>query len=337
MAAVLITRGSRGMALFEPGRPTVHIPIVGSDEIADVTGAGDTVIATVTLALASGASMEEAAHLANHAGGLVVMKRGTATVSRDELGARSAIEGETVIVRRATSCCAACRGAPRPGTHHRAGQRLSSISSMSVTCATCRARPPRPTCSIVAVNDDAAVRQLKGDDRPIVGEAERAELVDALSGVDYVVLFGDLTVGPLLEALRPDVHCKGTDYTVDTVPERAIVQAVRRTDGDRRRPEGPLDARHRGATDVSDSFLIVRLGALGDIVHAIPVVAALREAVSVRWRIGWLVHPRSCAAAAPGGGAGSACIRWNAGRARRPHSRRAARSATPCASTSRGC
>lgn len=77
---------------------------------------------------------------------------------------------------------------------------------------------------VVAVNDDDAVRQLKGDGRPIVGEAERAELVDALRGVDYVVLVGDLTVGPLLEALRPDVHCKGTDYTVDTVPERAIVQ-----------------------------------------------------------------------------------------------------------------
>ncbi|AMY11788.1 Bifunctional protein HldE [Luteitalea pratensis] len=92
MAAVLVTRGSRGMALFEADRPTVHIPIVGSDEIADVTGAGDTVIATVTQALASGASFEDAAHLANYAGGLVVMKRGTATVSRAEL--RLAIEAD---------------------------------------------------------------------------------------------------------------------------------------------------------------------------------------------------------------------------------------------------
>ncbi|MEO6222026.1 MAG: PfkB family carbohydrate kinase [Vicinamibacterales bacterium] len=83
--AVLITRGSRGMALFEPGRPTDHIPIVGSDQIADVTGAGDTVIATFGLALASGATFGEAARLANYAGGLVVMKRGTATVSAAEL------------------------------------------------------------------------------------------------------------------------------------------------------------------------------------------------------------------------------------------------------------
>ena len=83
--AVLVTRGSRGMALFEPGRPTDHIPIVGSDQIADVTGAGDTVIATFALALASGATFGEAARLANYAGGLVVMKRGTATVSAAEL------------------------------------------------------------------------------------------------------------------------------------------------------------------------------------------------------------------------------------------------------------
>jgi rfaE bifunctional protein kinase chain/domain len=84
-AGVLITRGSRGMALFEADRPTVHIPIFGSDQIADVTGAGDTVIATMTLALAAGAAPLEAALLANYAGGLVVMKRGTATVSAEEL------------------------------------------------------------------------------------------------------------------------------------------------------------------------------------------------------------------------------------------------------------
>jgi rfaE bifunctional protein kinase chain/domain len=85
--AVLITRGSRGMALFEPGCPTDQIPIVGSDQIADVTGAGDTVIAAFSVALAAGATYGEAARLANYAGGLVVMKRGTATVSAEELSA----------------------------------------------------------------------------------------------------------------------------------------------------------------------------------------------------------------------------------------------------------
>ncbi|HTM24651.1 MAG TPA: PfkB family carbohydrate kinase [Vicinamibacterales bacterium] len=92
--AVLITRGSRGMALFERGKPAVHIPIVGTDQIADVTGAGDTVIATLTLALSAGATFEDAARLANYAGGLVVMKRGTATVSASEL--RYAISGGAI-------------------------------------------------------------------------------------------------------------------------------------------------------------------------------------------------------------------------------------------------
>ncbi len=86
-AALLVTRGSRGMTLVEKGRPPVHVPVFGSDEIADVTGAGDTVIATFTAARTAGASWLEAAWLADVAGGLVVMKRGTATVTREEIAA----------------------------------------------------------------------------------------------------------------------------------------------------------------------------------------------------------------------------------------------------------
>ena len=83
--SLLMTRGKDGMALFERRRPTRHIPIFGTDAIADVTGAGDTVISAYTLALGAGASFAEAAMLANYAGGIVVMKRGTATVSCQEL------------------------------------------------------------------------------------------------------------------------------------------------------------------------------------------------------------------------------------------------------------
>lgn len=78
---------------------------------------------------------------------------------------------------------------------------------------------------IVAINDDASVRGLKGSARPVLPQQDRAELVAALRAVDYVVIFMEPTVTPLLELLRPDVHCKGTDYTVDTVPERATVRA----------------------------------------------------------------------------------------------------------------
>ena len=85
LQSLLVTRGRDGMVAFTRRHKPVDIPIFGSDQVADVTGAGDTVIATFTAALAAGASSEEAAHLANYAGGVVVMKRGTATVSRQEL------------------------------------------------------------------------------------------------------------------------------------------------------------------------------------------------------------------------------------------------------------
>ncbi len=76
---------------------------------------------------------------------------------------------------------------------------------------------------IVAVNDDASVASLKGPGQPVLCAADRAELVSALRGVAYVVVFGDRTVERLLRLLKPDVHCKGTDYTVESVPERAVV------------------------------------------------------------------------------------------------------------------
>jgi rfaE bifunctional protein nucleotidyltransferase chain/domain len=78
---------------------------------------------------------------------------------------------------------------------------------------------------VVAINDDEMVRQLKGENRPVLSAQHRAALVAALRCVDLVVIFGEPTVGPLLQLLKPDVHCKGTDYTVDSVPERAVVEA----------------------------------------------------------------------------------------------------------------
>ena len=141
---------------------------------------------------------------------------------------------------------------------------------------------------VVALNDDASVRALKGAGRPILDGASRAELIAALRCVDYVVLFPELTVGPLLEALKPDVHCKGTDYTVETVPERAIVEAYGGPHRHRRRSQGPFDARSDCARDgpgevtaataarAGPRFLLVRLGSLGDVIHAIPAAAALR-------------------------------------------------------------
>jgi D-glycero-beta-D-manno-heptose-7-phosphate kinase len=92
LSSLLVTQGRFGMTLFEKDKPPLPIPVFGTDEVADVTGAGDTVIAVFTLALACGAEAESAARLANYAGGIVVMKRGTATVTRDEL--RNAVKAE---------------------------------------------------------------------------------------------------------------------------------------------------------------------------------------------------------------------------------------------------
>ena len=150
---------------------------------------------------------------------------------------------------------------------------------------------------VVAINDDQSVAALKGPGRPILAAADRAELVAALRGVDYVVISREPTVERLLRLLKPDVHCKGTDYTVDTVPERAVVRAY----GGRIAIVGdPKDhstrdllariARVARLSAVS-KFLIVRLGALGDIVHAIPVAAALRRAFPAA-RIDWLVSAK---------------------------------------------
>src|SRR5216117_1787824 len=105
---------------------------------------------------------------------------------------------------------------------------------------------------IVAVNDDAAVASLKGPGRPVLTAADRAELVAAVRGVDYVVVFGDATVERLLRLLEPDVHCKGTDYTINTVPERSVVASY----GGRTAIVG--DPKRHASRD-----LVVRIGAIG--------------------------------------------------------------------------
>ncbi|HEV2489053.1 MAG TPA: PfkB family carbohydrate kinase [Candidatus Acidoferrales bacterium] len=97
LQSLLVTRGKDGMMLFERSKPAYEIPVHGAADAVDVTGAGDTVIAVITLALAAGATFVEAAHLANYAGGIVVMKRGTATVTRAELEA--AVRGEATSAR----------------------------------------------------------------------------------------------------------------------------------------------------------------------------------------------------------------------------------------------
>ena len=145
MQALLVTRGSRGMALFEPDAPTRHIPIFGSDEIADVTGAGDTVIATLTLALVGGRQLLRAARLANYAGGLVVMKRGTATVSAEELRAAIQLDGRAarpeLKFRPPTSRDLMWSRDFRPGTPTRQQPNLPSGTQSGLQFQRCQSCP----------------------------------------------------------------------------------------------------------------------------------------------------------------------------------------------------
>ena len=203
MRAVLITRGSRGMALFEPKQPTVHVPIFGSDEVADVTGAGDTVIATFGLALSAGASFYEAARLANYAGGLVVMKRGTATISAQELSDAVTSDHDTSLENWSQEGPPQGRRSRRHGLtcwpRRRLGLRASGLavvlSETELVEAVARDRAAGRTVAfangcfdllhvghvrylkaaaqeadrlIVAVNDDRSVAGLKGAGRPIL-------------------------------------------------------------------------------------------------------------------------------------------------------------------------
>ena len=144
---------------------------------------------------------------------------------------------------------------------------------------------------VVAINDDASVRALKGEGRPIMPDRARAELVASLRGVDYVVLFGESSVDRLLQQLKPDVHCKGTDYRVDTVPERETVRAyggrIAIVGDPKDHSTRDLLAKLKDDSEI-DRILIVRLGSLVDLVHTLPAVAALRRRFP-NATIDWLV------------------------------------------------
>ena len=149
---------------------------------------------------------------------------------------------------------------------------------------------------VVALNGDSSVRKLKGPGRPLIGEAERAEILSSFSVVDYVTIFREPNVERVLLELRPDIHAKGSDYTEQTVPEKDTVKRiggrVAIAGGPKVRNtsdviKGIADARLPGIKPSRD-YLIIRLSSLGDIIHALPAFAALR-AHFPQARIAWAV------------------------------------------------
>ncbi|MBU4434820.1 MAG: D-glycero-beta-D-manno-heptose-7-phosphate kinase [Alphaproteobacteria bacterium] len=224
--AALITRGGAGMTLSARGQPTVHLPATAV-EVFDVSGAGDTVAATLALAVAAGAGLTDAARLANLAAGLVVAKLGTDVVTAAELTAlaRSAA-GEPAEIKIADLDTArdivagwrargqtvgftnGCFDLLHPG-------HISLLSQAKATCDRL----------IVGLNTDASVSKLKGPTRPVQKEHGRATVLASLSSVDLVVLFDQDTPLDLIQAFRPDVLVKGADYTVETVVGSDVVLA----------------------------------------------------------------------------------------------------------------
>jgi D-beta-D-heptose 7-phosphate kinase/D-beta-D-heptose 1-phosphate adenosyltransferase len=226
LQALLVTRGEHGMTLLQRGEQQhpLHLP-AQAREVFDVTGAGDTVIATLAASMAAGIALPQAVVLANIAAGIVVGKLGTATISGPEL--RQALRqahgigrgvmteeqllaamddarnhGEKIVFTNG------CFDLLHPGhvtyleDAKKLGQRL-----------------------VVAVNSDASVKRLKGEGRPIQSAESRMAVLAGLEAVDWVVVFADDTPERLLQLLKPDVLVKGGDYTPEQVVGASIVRA----------------------------------------------------------------------------------------------------------------
>ncbi len=211
------TLSEKGMVLLRP--ESIFIAPAAARQVFDVSGAGDTVIATLALALAGGLDMENAVQLANLAAGIVVGKVGTVAVDRQELlmSLMPQIElqaGEKVLsLDPLRARVAAWRSADETIVFTNGCFDLLHIGHITLL-EDARREGDR---LIVAINSDSSVRDLKGPTRPLVGQHERARILAALGAVDAVVIFDDPTPLRLVEAIRPDVIVKGGDYREDTI------------------------------------------------------------------------------------------------------------------------
>ena len=219
--AMVVTLGARGMCVVERGREAVTIP-AERQEVYDVTGAGDVVIAVLALGLACGASLPTAARLANAAAGVAVGRVGTAVVAMaDLIGALDLAPPAKVLSPEAL--------ADRLAWWRLSGRRVVFTNGCfdllhAGHVALLQRAAALGDVLLVGLNGDASVARLKGADRPAVAWAERAALLAALSCVDGVAGFDDDTPLALIEAVRPDVLVKGADYRVDEVVGREAVE-----------------------------------------------------------------------------------------------------------------
>ena len=222
---LLLTLGELGVALVDADG-VQRIPAVAR-EVFDVSGAGDTVIATVAAGRAAGLDPVDAAHLANLAAGVVVGKVGTAAIGAGELAAAIADEA---ALEQAAKVLDPDALLPRLRQWRDRGERIvftnGCFDLLHVGHVTYLERARRHGQRlVVGLNTDRSVRALKGPDRPLIGEQDRARVLAALAAVDAVVLFDEDTPIELIRAIRPDVLAKGADYREDEVVGAAEVKA----------------------------------------------------------------------------------------------------------------
>jgi D-beta-D-heptose 7-phosphate kinase/D-beta-D-heptose 1-phosphate adenosyltransferase len=225
--SVLLTRGARGMTLVRPPADALHIQASARD-VFDVVGAGDTALATLALALGARFELPEAARLANLAAGIVVGKRGTATVTQTELadelarvqgGSLRALHDKIMTLPEAVKLAQTWR---KNGL--KVGFTNGCFDILHVGhLAILHFAQQHSGKLIVAVNSDASVRRLKAVGRPINPEQDRSMVLAALSAVDAVVIFDEDTPLSLIEQINPDVLVKGGDYTIETIVGSAHV------------------------------------------------------------------------------------------------------------------
>lgn len=220
--ALVISRGGQGVSVFEKGKTAVHIP-AQARQVYDVTGAGDSLVAALALALASGATMAEAAMIGNAAGSIVVGKLGAATVEPTEL-LRALQPGHAGHKLRSRMQLRQELDALRP-----TGKRIVltngcfDLIHLGHIKFLEQARQLGDVL-VVAINSDASVRQLKGPPRPVLDEEERAAILASLDAVDYIVIFGESTPEKLIDLLKPDVLVKGKGLKKDEVVGGSIVE-----------------------------------------------------------------------------------------------------------------
>lgn len=223
--AVLITRGKDGLFLCLKNGDHYHLP-AQAREVYDVTGAGDTVVSFFALAAFVGTDLVSAARFANLAAGIVVGKVGTAVPSKEELlekFERGISPSAHKIVPRA-EVRRIVDSAKRRGKKVVFTNGCFDLLHVGHIKYLEQARGFGDLL-IVGLNDDATVRALKGPERPLIGQKERATMLAALSCVDYVVLFSELTPERVVAELKPDVLVKGADYSPDEVAGREIVES----------------------------------------------------------------------------------------------------------------